>query len=226
MSDYTRIGSFYPDGAFAGNRPVMPRRYTEQKKGYYLLKRAFDIVASLLLIVLILSWLLPFIALIIKLDSGGTVFFLQKRVGKGGGFFTCYKFRTMIKNEEADLRQATMNDPRITRSGKWLRRSNLDELPQLINVLLGEMSMIGPRPHMPADCHRFSSQVPGYEFRHLVKPGITGLAQIKGYHGPTPDYESIFRRYQWDTFYIRNADLWLDMRIIFITAFRTTMLRR
>ncbi len=226
MSDYTRIGSFYPDNVISGSWPVTPGRYTGQKKGYYLLKRAFDIIASLLLIVVLLSWLLPFIALLIKLDSGGSIFFRQRRVGKGGRLFMCYKFRTMIVNEEADLRQAVTNDPRITRLGKWLRGSNLDELPQLINVLLGDMSIIGPRPHMPADCHRFSSVVPGYEFRHLVKPGITGMAQVKGYHGPSPDYESIFRRYQWDAFYIRNAGIGLDIRIMLITAFRSVIRRR
>jgi putative colanic acid biosynthesis UDP-glucose lipid carrier transferase len=218
MSDYTRIGSYYPDKeAISGIGPEA-RRHTGQKKTYYAVKRMFDILLSLVLLIAVLSWLVPLIALIIRLDSGSAVFFRQKRVGKDGCYFTCYKFRTMIANGEADLRQATKNDPRITRMGKWLRRSNIDELPQLINVLLGQMSIVGPRPHMPADCERFSAIVRDYAARHRVKPGITGLAQVKGYHGPTPDYESIFRRYQWDAFYIRNAGMWMDIRIMISTV--------
>ncbi|HEY4151021.1 MAG TPA: sugar transferase [Chitinophagaceae bacterium] len=225
MPDYTRIGSFYPH-SIAGRLPAEAGRYTEQKKGYYIFKRGFDILVSLLLIAVVFSWLLPIIALVIKLDSGGDIFFVQKRVGKDGRLFMCYKFRTMIANREADYLQATKNDPRITRCGEWLRRSNLDELPQLINVFLGEMSMIGPRPHMPADCSRFASLVPGYQFRNLVKPGITGLAQVKGYHGPSPDYESIYRRYQWDAFYIRNAGIALDIRIMITTAIQGIGIRQ
>ena len=119
----------------------------------------------------------------------------------------------MFVNEEADERQAEENDERITRIGKFLRKSNIDELPQLLNVLLGDMSLVGPRPHMLSDCTRFSFVVSAYPFRSLVKPGITGLAQIKGYRGPAKDYESIVNRYYWDAVYIRKASLWLDAKI-------------
>jgi putative colanic acid biosysnthesis UDP-glucose lipid carrier transferase len=164
-----------------------------------------------------MSWLTPIIALLIKLDSKGPVFFIQKRVGVGGRFFRCIKFRTMVCNDEADERQAAENDERITRVGRYLRRSNLDELPQFLNVWLGDMSVVGPRPHMVADCIRFSFIISSYHFRNLVRPGITGLAQINGYHGATPDYESIVIRYYWDAQYIRKAGFLLDLRIMTIT---------
>ena len=120
----------------------------------------------------------------------------------------------MIQNNEADEKQAEENDYRITRAGRFLRRTNLDELPQFFNVLIGNMSLTGPRPHMLADCMKFSFVISSYKFRTLVKPGMTGLAQIKGCHGPTKDYESILNRYYWDAVYIRKASLWLDMKII------------
>jgi putative colanic acid biosynthesis UDP-glucose lipid carrier transferase len=126
----------------------------------------------------------------------------------------------MVVNRDANTTQAHENDVRITRIGDFLRKSSLDELPQFLNVLLGHMSIVGPRPHMHADCHRFSQLVSNYKFRSLVKPGITGLAQIKGYRGPTETYQSIFRRYQYDAFYVRNTNFWLDMRIIRKTAFQ------
>ncbi|RYG01375.1 MAG: hypothetical protein EOO02_12905, partial [Chitinophagaceae bacterium] len=169
----------------------------------------------------ILTWLIPVIAIMIKLESKGPVFFAQPRVGRGGKTFRCLKFRTMIINEVANHHQATANDVRITRIGSFLRISNLDEFPQFINVLLGDMSIVGPRPHMHADCSRFASMVSGYKFRNLVKPGITGLAQVKGYRGPTTNFSSVFHRYQFDAFYVRNANLGLDLRIIRNTANQT-----
>ncbi len=129
----------------------------------------------------------------------------------------CIKFRTMVLNAEADEIQANENDPRVTRIGRFLRKTNIDELPQFFNVLVGDMSVVGPRPHMLADCIRFSFVISSYQFRNLVRPGITGLAQVNGYHGPTTDYESIVIRYFWDAQYVRKAGLWLDMRIIAIT---------
>jgi putative colanic acid biosynthesis UDP-glucose lipid carrier transferase len=165
--------------------------------------------------------MIPLIAFLIWMDSGGPVFFIQKRVGRGGRTFNCLKFRTMIPNKEANKSQATDNDQRITRIGRFLRKSNLDEFPQFLNVLSGEMSIVGPRPHMHADCNKFADVIPGYKFRNLVKPGITGLAQIKGYRGPTRDFESMFRRYQYDSFYIRNAGIGLDLRIVRHTAAQT-----
>lgn len=155
--------------------------------------------------------------LVILLDSKGPIFFRQKRVGKNGRSFHCLKFRTMKLNDEADEKQAEENDERITRVGQFLRKTNIDEFPQFLNVFLGQMSIIGPRPHMISDCVRFSFVIPAYDFRTLVRPGITGLAQVKGYHGQTIDYESIFIRYHWDSEYIRNAGFFLDLRILLLT---------
>ena len=197
------------------------RKYIDERKHYYLFKRMFDLSVSLILFICCFSWLFPLLALIIKLDSRGPVFFTQRRVGRAGKSFRCYKFRTMVENSDANTTQARENDIRITRIGNFLRKTSLDELPQFLNVLLGEMSIVGPRPHMHADCDRFSSLVRSYKFRSFVKPGITGLAQIKGYRGPTTTYQSIFRRYQYDAFYVRNCNFWLDMRIIRKTAFQT-----
>jgi putative colanic acid biosynthesis UDP-glucose lipid carrier transferase len=190
------------------------RAYRESKWGYFFAKRCFDLVISLVIISLVLSWLFPVLMILIKLDSRGPVFFKQKRVGFLGRVFWCYKLRTMYINGEADTKQASENDPRITRIGRFLRFTGLDEFPQVFNVLLGQMSIVGPRPHMSADCAKFASVISGYKMRNVVKPGITGLAQIKGYKGLTKDFESIFHRYQFDAFYVRNASFWLDMRIV------------
>jgi putative colanic acid biosynthesis UDP-glucose lipid carrier transferase len=190
------------------------RTCVDSKRTYFFCKRAFDVFVSSLVILFILSWILPVIALLIKMDSRGPVFFFQKRTGKGGKLFTCYKLRTMIVNREADLWPALKNDRRITRVGKFLRDANLDELPQFFNVLLGTMSIVGPRPHMIVDCNKFSSVVPRYKMRNLLRPGITGLAQVKGFHGPALDTGNIFLRYGWDAFYVRHAGFLLDIRII------------
>jgi putative colanic acid biosynthesis UDP-glucose lipid carrier transferase len=188
------------------------------RKSYLFFKRIIDIFFSFLFTVLVLSWLLPIIAIWIKLDSKGPVFFSQKRIGRNGKMFRCLKLRTMVENEDADEKPAEENDQRITRAGKFLRRTNIDELPQFLNVLAGSMSLVGPRPHMQSDCIRFSFVISSYKFRTLVKPGITGLAQTKGYIGPAKDYESITTRYYWDAVYIRKAGLWLDIKIIASTV--------
>jgi putative colanic acid biosynthesis UDP-glucose lipid carrier transferase len=206
--------------------PVVPeikiraRSYVDDKKMYFLFKRIFDVTVSFIILAAILSWVLPLLALLIKLDSRGPIFFLQKRVGRGCRSFLCFKFRSMIFNAEADRKQAVENDHRITRLGKFLRRSNLDELPQFFNVLKGDMSIVGPRPHMHSDCNRFSAQITGYKLRNLVRPGITGLAQTKGFTGPVIDFEEVFRRYQWDAYYVRAANFWLDIKIIRKTIYQ------
>jgi putative colanic acid biosynthesis UDP-glucose lipid carrier transferase len=197
------------------------RSYITGRHSYLSVKRIFDIVGSILVILFIFSWLFPVLWLLIKLDSRGPVFFIQKRVGFLGRSFPCLKFRTMYINSEANTRQATENDPRITRMGRFLRHSNLDEIPQFLNVLMGHMSIVGPRPHMYKDCSNFSRVVDAYKFRNLMKPGITGLAQVKGYRGPAQSFDKIFRRYQWDAFYIRNANFWFDLRIVHRTAMQT-----
>lgn len=191
--------------------------FVASRKRYLFFKRSSDIAISLVVIFGILSWLVPLLSLAIFLDSGGPVFFRQKRVGKGGKLFYCIKFRTMRPNEEADERPAARDDDRITGLGKFLRLANIDELPQFFNVLLGQMSVIGPRPHMITDCIRFSFVISSYSFRNLVRPGITGWAQVKGYHGPTADYDSIIQRYYWDAMYISKASASLDGKIIIKT---------
>lgn len=197
------------------------RSYLAQKRNYFFFKRLFDLFFSFFVIIAVLSWLLPIIALLIKLDSSGPVFFVQRRVGRWGRTFKCFKFRTMVVNELANSKQAVENDYRITRVGSFLRRSNLDEFPQFFNVLLGQMSIVGPRPHMHTDCNSFSSVIDNYKFRNTVKPGITGLAQVKGYRGPTKSFKDVFHRYQFDAFYVRNANFWLDIRIVRKTAAQT-----
>ena len=197
------------------------RSFLQQRKQFLIWKRVIDIIFSSLIIVFLLSWLFPIIALLIKLTSRGPVFFIQKRVGFLGRSFKCIKFRTMVINEEANTQQAVENDPRITNFGRFLRLSNIDELPQFFNVLLGEMSIVGPRPHMHRDCNDFSKVIASYKFRSIAKPGITGLAQVKGCRGPVKDEECIFRRYQWDSFYVRNQDYKLDTRIIGLTIICT-----
>ena len=188
--------------------------FVASRKRYLFVKRSFDIAFSLLVILGIMSWLIPLVSLAIFLDSGGPVFFRQKRVGKGGKLFYVIKFRTMRPNEEADERPAAKEDDRITRLGKLLRLANIDELPQFFNVLLGQMSVIGPRPHMITDCIRFSFVISSYSLRNLVRPGITGWAQVNGYHGPTADYDSIIQRYYWDAMYINKVNAALDGKIM------------
>lgn len=184
-------------------------------------KRVFDLVISLLLTTLVLSWLIPILAILIKLDSKGPVFFVQTRIGFLGIPFRCYKLRTMIVNQSSDSQQAMYNDQRITRLGHFLRITSLDELPQFLNVIIGNMSIVGPRPFMKKDDQEFSITVSNYPLRYCAKPGITGMAQVKGYRGRTDNFLSIFHRYQWDAFYIRNARPSLDFKILRITAIQT-----
>ena len=203
------------------NHTIFIHSHVPQRKIYLLLKRTFDVVFSVLFITIVLTWLVPLTSLLIVLDSSGPAFFVQRRTGRNGRPFFCLKFRTMVVNEDAHEKQAEENDDRITKLGRFLRRTNIDELPQFINVLLGNMSIIGPRPHMLSDCTRFSFVIPAYKFRTLMRPGITGLAQVKGYHGPTIDYESIFVRYHWDAEYIRKANFFLDLRILGLTLLQS-----
>jgi lipopolysaccharide/colanic/teichoic acid biosynthesis glycosyltransferase len=218
-TSFSKIRSFPELGVVS--ETIAIRSYIKKKRTYLIFKRLFDIFFSSIIILGVLSWLLPIVAILVKLDSQGPVFFIQRRVGRWGRSFSCIKFRTMVVNELANVKQASENDTRITKIGRFLRRSNLDEFPQFFNVLVGHMSIVGPRPHMHADCRKFSKAVAGYKFRSMLKPGITGLAQVKGYRGPTKNFVSIFHRYQLDAFYVRNANFWLDMRIIRKTAGQT-----
>lgn len=196
-------------------------RSVRKKNVYFLYKDIIDKCISLFVLVGFLSWLLPIIAIAIKMSSRGPVFFVQRRVGRYGKTFKCLKFRTMRMNIEADYKQADENDSRITAVGRFLRLSNLDEIPQFLNVLMGQMSIVGPRPHMHKDCQDFTKVVKDYKVRNLVKPGITGMAQIRGFRGPTNTNSSIIMRYNWDAFYVKHASSSLDKKVILVTAQQT-----
>lgn len=183
-----------------------------------ILKRTFDITFSLFIIIFLLSWITPIIGLIIKIESRGPVFFKQTRNGIKFREFTCYKFRSMIENNDADIQQATKNDKRVTKIGKILRRTSLDELPQFFNVLIGNMSVVGPRPHMIRENERYSKSVDKFMVRHFVKPGITGLAQVKGFRGEIETDEDIINRVKYDIYYLENWSLILDLNIVFLTT--------
>ena len=183
-----------------------------------ILKRTFDIVFSLVVIIFLLSWITPIIGLIIKIESRGPVFFKQTRNGIKFREFTCYKFRSMIENNDADIQQATKNDKRVTKIGKILRKTSLDELPQFFNVLIGDMSVVGPRPHMIKENERYSKSVDKFMVRHFVKPGITGLAQVKGFRGEIETDEDIINRVKYDIYYLENWSLILDLNIVFLTT--------
>ena len=183
-------------------------------------KRVFDISFSIFMITCILSWLIPTLAFLIKVDSKGPVFFLQKRNKKNGKLFNCIKFRSMIMNEDADLNNATKNDSRITRIGKLLRNSHLDEFPQFINVLMGDMSVVGPRPHMISDNMNYEKLIDHYSHRSTVKPGITGLAQVMGFAGSVTNLNEMINRVKMDNIYIRHWSLKLDLAILYRTIFK------
>jgi putative colanic acid biosynthesis UDP-glucose lipid carrier transferase len=180
-------------------------------------KRSVDMVFSALAIMFVLPVVIPVVYILLRFSSRGPLFFVQDRIGKNGHVFRCYKFRTMHVNDDADLRQCSENDERIFRVGKFLRATHMDELPQLLNVLKGDMSLVGPRPHMVYHDELFSAMVPEYILRQQVRPGLTGLAQVQGCHGPTPDLESIRRRTRYDLHYVRNASPKLDTLIFFRT---------
>jgi lipopolysaccharide/colanic/teichoic acid biosynthesis glycosyltransferase len=182
-----------------------------------IVKRILDISISALLMVLVLSWLIPILALIIVLESKGSPFFIQRRTGLDGSDFNCFKLRTMIPNTESESRQSDEADDRITRFGYFLRLTSLDELPQLWNVLKGDMSLIGPRPHMLSHTRYYSSHIKSYEERHKMRPGLTGLAQVHGWRGSTKTLQSMEKRVAYDLVYVRNWNLWLDAQIYWRT---------
>ena len=180
--------------------------------------RSFDILFSLLVLIFIATWLFPIIALLIKIDSKGSVFYKQKRYGFHDEVFECLKFRTMIENEESATKTTFKNDKRITKIGKFLRKTSLDEMPQFINVLRGDMSVVGPRPHMLLIDKFYKAKIGRYSVRSLVKPGITGLAQVSGLRGDTGEMEiEMKKRILADSFYVKNWSLTLDIVIILKT---------
>lgn len=183
------------------------------------IKRIFDFMFALIAIVALTPvWVV--LAVWIFLSSPGGVFFRQKRTGYRGETFEMLKFRSMYRNDKADEQQSTEGDPRVTPVGRFLRRSSLDELPQLWNVLVGDMSIIGPRPHMLQHTEYYSARIPGYMRRHDMRPGLTGYAQIKGFRGPTPKLEDMERRVKADLEYIDKFSLWLDLKIFSLTLWR------
>ncbi|MEO6838577.1 MAG: sugar transferase, partial [Ginsengibacter sp.] len=181
--------------------------------------RVLDLIVSLLVTIFFLSWLIPIIGLIILLESGRPIFFKQLRTGKNKKPFYCRKFRSMKSNKDADMKQATKHDSRITNFGKFLRKSSIDEFPQFINVLRGEMSLVGPRPHMLKHTTDYSNIVDDYMVRQFIKPGITGWAQINGYRGEITNPEQIKMRVNKDLWYLENWTLWLDLKILFLTVY-------
>jgi len=182
------------------------------------IKRAFDIIFSLIIFIMILTWLMPLIALIIRIESKGPILFKQKRHGCNNELFEIYKFRSMYIHEERGFEQATKNDSRVTKIGSILRKTSIDELPQFINVLKGEMSVVGPRPHAMEHNTEYQPKIDRFWQRHVVKPGITGLAQIKGLRGETTKLSDMSGRVKLDRFYIKKWSLLLDIKIILLTV--------
>lgn len=224
------IFKFAPSKYYIDIFDVFPIIYIRNEKlnefQWRVVKRFFDIIFSLGIIIFIFSWLFPIIAILIKIDSRGPVFFKQERWGRNNKKFYAIKFRSMVAeskdvDEKGNYLQATKNDPRVTRVGKFLRKTNLDELPQFFNVLLGDMSVVGPRPHPITLNEESRKTIPKYMQRTLVKPGITGWAQVNGLRGETKDNPiKMKKRVEYDLWYIENWSLWLDMQIIFMTIWQ------
>jgi putative colanic acid biosynthesis UDP-glucose lipid carrier transferase len=181
-------------------------------------KRVFDICFSLTVIFGLLSWLAPLLAILIKLESRGPIFFKQGRPGIDEKEFFCYKFRSMKINKTTEI-EASKNDPRVTKIGRFMRKTSIDEMPQFMNVLLGEMSVVGPRPHLWSQNKTYGHKINKYMVRHYVKPGITGLAQVRGFRGEIETDEDMINRIKYDVFYIENWSLILDIKIIIQTVF-------
>ena len=180
-------------------------------------KRAFDLLVSTVALILSPLVIIP-VAIGIKMSSPGPIFFVQKRTGYRGQAFDCYKFRTMRVNNDSDTLQATKDDPRVTRFGNFLRRTSIDELPQFYNVWRGEMSIVGPRPHMIAQTELYSELIDKYMLRHTIKPGITGWAQVRGYRGQTEELWQMEKRVEFDVWYAENWTFFMDLKIIFRTV--------
>ncbi|WP_010136862.1 undecaprenyl-phosphate glucose phosphotransferase [Ochrovirga pacifica] len=204
---------------YVRNVPVMKlRKEPLQSLSNRAIKRIFDIVFSSFIVLFIFSWLFPIIAIIIKLTSKGPVFFAQERTGQDGKSFKCLKFRSMTVNNDSDSKQATRNDKRITKFGAIMRKTSIDELPQILNVLMNHMSLVGPRPHMLKHTEEYRVLVDKFMVRHFAKPGVTGWAQINGFRGETKFVRDMANRAEADIWYIENWSFILDLKIIFITA--------
>ncbi|MDB4098361.1 exopolysaccharide biosynthesis polyprenyl glycosylphosphotransferase [Polaribacter sp.] len=205
---------YYGDSLMVLNVNKLPFDFTEN----FYLKRIFDILFSFFVCLFILSWLIPILWVLVKLESKGPLVFKQGREGLNGKEFTCYKFRSMRINKESNKIHATKNDVRVTKLGAFLRKTSMDELPQFLNVLLGDMSVVGPRPHLGTLSLEYQKDVDDYLKRHIVKPGITGLAQVGGYRGEIKKKSDIKNRIRLDIFYIENWSFFLDIKIIIQTV--------
>ncbi len=204
---------------YYGSIPVMKSRKEPLASRFNQgVKRAFDIVFSLAVLSILVPFVFPIIALAIYLEDPGPIFFVQKRPGKKNKLFNCFKFRSMRVNNDGE-KQASKNDSRITKVGAFIRKTSLDELPQFINVLLGDMSVVGPRPNMVKQLEYYSQHIDNYSFRHFVTPGITGYAQIKGFRGETKTIDLMEKRVELDIQYMEKWSLWFDIKIIFLTAY-------
>ena len=201
--------------------PVIAIRPEPLQKIYNrILKRAFDIAFSLVVVITILPIVYIVFGLLIKLTSKGPILFRQQRTGLHGKVFTCYKFRTMVLNEEDNSQTTWRKDPRITAVGAFMRRTSIDELPQFINTLIGNMSVVGPRPHMIQQTDLYNQVIDRFMIRHLIKPGITGWAQISGYRGETRTIEQMESRFKKDVWYLENWSFALDIKIIAVTIYQ------
>ena len=205
---------------YFGDLPILSLRSEPlDDVGNRIKKRVLDIIVSSFVLLFILSWLIPLLGLLILLESKGPIFFKQLRTGKNKTPFYCLKFRSMKFNKDADLKQATKNDSRVTVIGKFIRKTSLDEFPQFINVFRGEMSLVGPRPHMLKHTTDYSQVVDDYMVRQFLKPGITGWAQVNGYRGEITNPDQIKMRVNKDLWYLENWSLWLDIQILFLTIY-------
>lgn len=204
-----------------GHLPVLsPRTEPLEIFSNQVVKRIFDVVFSILIVVLVMSWLVPIMAVLIKLESKGPVFFKQLRSGKDNRSFYCLKFRSMKLNGEADTKQASPMDERVTKIGAFMRRTSIDEMPQFFNVLFGEMSVVGPRPHMLQHTAEYSALIDQFMVRHFLLPGITGWAQVNGLRGETREDGSMEERVKADIWYLENWSLFLDLKITFLTIWQ------
>ena len=219
LPDNKEIYSKKLDFTYYGVLPILSMRKiaTEEPINQFI-KRSFDILFSLFVIVGVLSWLTPLLGIIIKYESKGPVFFKQKRNGLDYKEFYCYKFRSMKPNPEAHIHQIKREDPRVTKVGNFIRKTSIDELPQFINVLKGDMSVVGPRPHMVSHTHMYAEKIDKFMVRHFIKPGITGLAQVSGFRGEVEDDKFITNRVKYDIYYLENWSILMDLRIILKTV--------
>jgi len=224
IPDYFKFNSSRYKMEMFGSFPMVTVRDEPMNQIHFrFLKRLGDIVFSIFVFVFVFSWLFPIVALLIKMDSQGDVFYIQERWGKDNKHFKFFKFRTMSIDShlvvKGKFQQTTKNDSRITKTGAFLRNTSIDELPQFFNVLMGNMSIIGPRPHAVPHNEESLRLIHNYSVRHWVKPGITGWAQVNGLRGETKDFDLMRKRVEFDIWYIENWSAWLDIKIFSMTVY-------